>query len=96
MATLGCIKARMGDTDYYIAKISAGELIDRVGIAKEMPEWPDMSAEEKMQRECDIRRPSTFGQACNCLGQGQVAGWLLVSICQLGIMAGFMADSATR
>ncbi len=46
----------MGDTTYYMAKMSAGELIDRVGIAKEMPEWPDMTAEEKMQRECDIRR----------------------------------------
>ena len=56
MATLGCIKAKMGNTTYYISKIAAGELIDRVGIAKELPEWPDMSAEEKMQRVCDIRR----------------------------------------
>ena len=56
MATLGCIKAKMGETTYYICKMSAGELIDRVGIAKEMPEWPDMTAEEKMQRECDIKR----------------------------------------
>ena len=56
MATLGCIKARMGETEYYIVKIAAGELIEKVGIAKEMPEWPEMTAEEKMQRECDIRR----------------------------------------
>jgi len=56
MATLGCIRAKMGETTYYISKISAGELIDKVGIAKELPEWPDMTAEEKMQRECDIRR----------------------------------------
>lgn len=56
MATLGCIRAKMGKTTYYISKISAGELIDKVGIAKELPEWPDMTAEEKMQRECDIRR----------------------------------------
>ena len=56
MATLGCIKAKMGRTTYYICKMAAGELIDRVGIAKELPEWPDMTAEEKMQRECDIKR----------------------------------------
>jgi hypothetical protein len=37
-------------------KIPAGELIDKVGIAKELQEWPDMTAEEKMQRKCDIRR----------------------------------------
>ncbi len=56
MATLGCIKAKMGRTPYYICKMAAGELIDKVGIAKELPEWPDMTAEEKMQRECDIKR----------------------------------------
>lgn len=56
MATFGCIEGRMGKTTYYICKMSAGELIDKVGIAKELPEWPDMSAEEKMQRECDIKR----------------------------------------
>ena len=56
MGTLGCIKAQMGRTPYYICKMAAGELIDKVGIAKEMPEWVDMTAEEKMQRECDIRR----------------------------------------
>lgn len=56
MATLGCIRATMGETEYYITKIAAGELIEKVGIAKEMPEWPNMTAEEKMQRECDIRR----------------------------------------
>ena len=37
MGTLGCIKAKMGRTPYYICKMPAGELIDRVGIAKEMP-----------------------------------------------------------
>ncbi len=56
MATLGCIKAKVGKTTYYISKISARELIDKVGIANELPEWPDMTAEEKMRRECDIRR----------------------------------------
>lgn len=56
MTTLGCIRARMGRTTYYLSKIAAGELIDRVGIAKELPEWPDMTAEEKIQREYDIRR----------------------------------------
>lgn len=56
MATLGCFRARMGETEYYVVKIAAGELVEKVGIAKEMPEWPDMTAEEKMQRECDIRR----------------------------------------
>lgn len=56
MATFGCIRAKMGNTPYFLSKIPAGQLIDSVGIAKELPEWPDMSADEKMQREFDIRR----------------------------------------
>lgn len=56
MATIGCIQAKMGNTPYYLAKMSAGQLIDSVGIAKELPEWPDMTADEKMQREYDIKR----------------------------------------
>ncbi len=56
MATIGCIRAKMGNTPYYLAKMPVGQLIDNVGIAKELPEWPDMSADEKMQREFDIRR----------------------------------------
>lgn len=56
MATIGCIKAQMGTTTYYICKMPAGQLIDSVGIANELPEWEDMTAEEKMQREYDIHR----------------------------------------
>lgn len=37
MATLGCIQAKMGRTAYHICKMAAGELIDKVGIAKELP-----------------------------------------------------------
>lgn len=34
----------------------AGQLIDTVGLAAEMPEWEGMTADEKMQREPDINR----------------------------------------
>ena len=33
-----------------------GELIGKVGIAKELPERLDMTAKEKIQRKCDIKR----------------------------------------
>lgn len=56
MNTLGCIRAKMGNTEYFITKMKAGELISTVGIAKELPEWKDMTADEKMQRNCDINR----------------------------------------
>lgn len=54
--TIGCIRAQLGSTTYYIAKMHAGQLVDSVGLAKEMPEWSEMSADEKMQRDPDINR----------------------------------------
>lgn len=56
MATYACIKAYMGTTEYYITKMTAGELINSVGIAKELPDWDDMTPDEKMQREYDLNR----------------------------------------
>lgn len=59
MNTIGCIRAQQGTTPYYIAKMPAGQLIDLVGFAKEMPEWDSMTADEKMQREIDVNRVVT-------------------------------------
>ena len=59
MTTLGCIKAQMGSTTYYIAKMTAGQLIDNVGFAMEMPEWAEMNADEKMQRSLEVNRVVT-------------------------------------
>lgn len=56
METIGCINAKMGNTRFFLATVPAGWLIDNVGIAKELPEWSDMSVDEKMQREFDINR----------------------------------------
>lgn len=56
MNTIGCIRAKLGSTEYYIAKMTAGQLIDLVGFAMEMPEWDSMTADEKMQRTLDVNR----------------------------------------
>ena len=56
MNTICVQKARLGTTDYYIAKMPVGELVDTVGLAIELPEWKDMTADEKMQREPDLNR----------------------------------------
>lgn len=37
MKTIGCIRAKLGSTPYYMAKMPADELIDCVDIAKELP-----------------------------------------------------------
>lgn len=56
MVPLGCIRAKIGSTTYYICKMTAGELIDKVGIAKEPTECSNMTLEEKIQPKCDIKR----------------------------------------
>lgn len=54
MNIIGCIHATLKSTEYYIAKMTAGQIIDMVGFAMEMPEWESMIADEKMQRNLDV------------------------------------------
>lgn len=56
MNTVGCIRAKLGSTPYFIAKMTAGQLVDSIGFAMEMPEWEDMTPDEKMQRTLDVNR----------------------------------------
>ncbi len=41
----------MGENEYYITTMKASTLINTVGFASEMQKWPDMSVDERMQRE---------------------------------------------
>ncbi len=56
MQTLWAQKAKLGSTEYYIAKMTVEDLVNSVGLAIELPEWKDMTPDEKMQREPDINR----------------------------------------
>ncbi|MBQ8951398.1 MAG: DGQHR domain-containing protein [Eubacterium sp.] len=56
MKTIWAQRARIGSTEYYIAKMPLEELVNTVGLAIELPEWDDMTPDEKMQRDPDINR----------------------------------------
>ncbi len=56
MKTIWTQRAKLGSTVYYIAKMPVEELVNSVGLAIELPEWKDMTPDEKMQREPDINR----------------------------------------
>ena len=56
MQTLWAQKAKLGTTEYYIAKMTVEDLVNTIGLAIELPEWKDMTPDEKMQREPDINR----------------------------------------
>lgn len=56
MQTLWAQIANIGSTKYFIAKMTVEDLVNSVGLAIELPEWKDMTPDEKMQREPDINR----------------------------------------
>ena len=49
--TMLALKGKMGENEYYITTMKASTLINTVGFASEMQKWPEMSVDERMQRE---------------------------------------------
>ena len=57
MATnVAAMKARLGDTNYFILSMKAEELADKVKIPRELEGWEDMSVEERYQRDLNYAR----------------------------------------
>ena len=54
--TVPAMKARLGDTDYFVLSMKAQELADKVKIPTELEEWNDMSVEERYQRDLNYNR----------------------------------------
>jgi DNA sulfur modification protein DndB len=50
------MKAHMGDTDYFVLSMKAGELADKVKIPREMDDWVAQTIEERYQRDLDYNR----------------------------------------
>ena len=48
--TIPAMRAKFGSNNYFIATMKAGELVDKLKIPKELPEWDDMTLEEKFQK----------------------------------------------
>ena len=54
--TVAAMKAHMGNTDYFVLSMKAGELADKVKIPREMDEWAALTIEERYQRDLDYSR----------------------------------------
>ena len=54
--TVAAMKAELGSTRYYILSMKAQELVQSTIIPKEMPEWDDLSIEERYQRDINYNR----------------------------------------
>lgn len=54
--TLPVIKGTFGSTDYYVARMKAQDVVNRLVIPKDLPDWDDRSIEERFQREVNYNR----------------------------------------
>ena len=54
--TLAAMKARLGDTNYFILSMKAQELVTMVKIPKELEGWEDLRIEERYQRDINYSR----------------------------------------
>lgn len=54
--TVPAMKARLGNTDYFIISMKAQELAEKVRIPRELEGWADMSLEEIYQRDLNYNR----------------------------------------
>ena len=50
------LRGKFGKTEYWLTTMRVGELVDKVKIPKELPDWKDLSIDERYQREIDINR----------------------------------------
>lgn len=54
--TLAVMRGKLGTTEFFIGSMKAGEIVNSVRTAAELPDWQDMSIEERMQRDLDWKR----------------------------------------
>jgi DNA sulfur modification protein DndB len=54
--TLAAIHGNFGETEYWLTTMTVGELLRTVRLPKELPDWDDLSIEERYQRDINITR----------------------------------------
>ncbi len=54
--TIPVMRGKMGSMEYYLTTMKAGEVVDKIRVASELPGWEHMTIEERMQRELDWKR----------------------------------------
>ena len=78
--TVPAMKARMGDTDYYIISMKAKELADKVNIPRETDDWDNMTLEERYQRTLDYNRVRTQIAPYLANNQSRFFGSVIVAV----------------
>jgi DNA sulfur modification protein DndB len=56
MKLIPAMRGRIGSIEYFVAMMKASEVVNSIRIPKEMPDWDQMSIEERYQREINYKR----------------------------------------
>jgi len=86
MTTVAVLKGKFGTTEYYLARMKAGELAEKLRIPKELEEWQDMSLEERFQREINYNRVKKHIAPYLASDEDRFFGSLIVDIYNPGEM----------
>lgn len=96
--TVPAMKARLGDTDYFILSMKAQELADKVKIPRELDGWEDMSVEERYQRDLNYNRVKKQIAPYFANDESRFFGAIIVAAMNFGDQVSFepLAEVATR
>lgn len=54
--TIPALRGKFGSTEYWLTTMRVGELSTKILMPKDMPEWKDLTIEERFQREVNVKR----------------------------------------
>ena len=96
--TLPAMKARLGNTDYYILSMKANALTERVKIPKDMDGWEDMSIDERYQRDINWNRVKNQIAPYLAKNESRFFGAIIVAAMNFDEAVSFepLADVATK
>ena len=54
--TVPALRGKFGTTEYWLTTMKVGEFVRNISIPRELPDWNDLSIEERYQREINLNR----------------------------------------
>ena len=82
--TIPALRGKFGMTEYWLTTMRVGELITKILMPKDMPEWEDLSLEERFQREINLKRVSKEIAPYFAADEARFTGSLVLAIVNPG------------
>ena len=96
--TVAAMRGRLGDTEYYVLSMKAQELVTKITIPKKMPEWNNLSIEERYQRDINYRRVKDHIAPYLANDKSRFFGAVIVTAMNFGDVVSFepLSEIATK